>query len=399
VFLVAYPTRVAVEVPSRAEIVGRAWLAGAGVIDSKISHEHLRISIADGRVQIEDQHSRNGTWIDGARVPPGKRVTLQDGAVLRLGRTLLVHRAAFTGALEPEAPKGRLVGPWGLGEVRRQLDRLEAWVKSRPSLPPPNVLIEGDTGTGKELLAAAAIKAIGRAKKPFASLNVAAVAAGVFEAQLFGWMKGAYSGSGAGGLGVLRENAGGSVFLDEIGELPLELQPKLLRTLEARVVQPVGGGEIACDVAIVAATNRPLEDAVASGRFRRDLLARFTERLTLPPLADRPEDLAAILEALIVRHESRLDMETTEVEAVERLLLDPWPANVRDLDRVAFAVARPEPLTLALVDRVLGPRRAPAELTAEAVQELVRSCGSEREAARRLGVSRRQVLKVLGKAR
>jgi transcriptional regulator of acetoin/glycerol metabolism len=398
VFLAVHPASACLPIPARAEIVGRAWLADAGVVDTKVSGQHVRLSIEDGRVHVEDQRSRNGTWIRGIQIPAGKRVALDDGAVLRLGGTLLVHRAAFEGALTPADPIGRLVGPWGLGEIRERLRALAERAGRTPKVPPPNVLIEGDSGTGKELVAAAVIHALGRARRPFSSLNVAAVAAGVFEAQLFGWVGGAYSGSGSGGPGVLRENEGGAVFLDEIGELPLELQPKLLRMLDNREVQPVGGRAVPVDVAIVAATNRPLEEAVARGVFRRDLHARFHERLALPSLAERPEDLVAILGALLARSHTAFDPAGAEVEAVERLLLEPWPANVRDLDRVAAALARPEPLTTALLDRVLGPRQAPVELTREAAEQMVLSCkGNEREAERRYRVSRGTLRRALGK--
>lgn len=399
VLLVAFPTRAGLPITGRGELVGRGRLAEAGVHDTKISSRHLRLSIDDGRAHVEDQGSRNGTWIDGVRAPVGKPVALHDGAVLRIGRTLLVHRACFSGDLVPAEPLGRLVGPWGLGEVRARLRALAERRRRDPAAPPPNVLIEGETGTGKELVAAAVIKALDRTKS-FASINVAAVAAGVFEAQLFGWVKGAYSGSASGGDGVLRGNEGGAVFLDEIGELPAELQPKLLRVLENREVQPVGAARpVRVDVAILAATNRPLENAVERGAFRRDLHARFTERISLPPLSDRPEDLFAILEALAARYKAPIDPEATEVEAVERLMLEAWPANIRDLDRVARALARPEPLTLALTERLLGPRRSPTHLTRDDAERMVLACGgSEREVERRFGVSRGKLRRALGKA-
>ena len=392
VLLGAFPAQVALQVPATGSTVGRGWLASAGVRDTKVSGEHLRFSRTEGRVYIEDIGSRNGTWIDGARIAPGERMSLADGAVLRLGRTLLVYRASFVGDLSPAPAVGLLVGPWGLGDVRARLAELSR-------RPERNVLIEGATGTGKELLAAAVIHALGRAKKPTASINVAAVAAGVFEAQLFGWVKGAYSGSAEGGKGIFGANDGGAVFLDEIGELPLDLQPKLLRALENRQIQRVGAsGPTEIDVVVIAATNRPLMEAVERGAFRRDLHARFTARLTLPALAQRPEDVFAILEALARRRSVVIDASLAEVEAVERLMLDAWTANVRDLDRVAAAVATAGQLTLTVIERELQPRSRASHLTREAAEQMVRECGgNEREAERHFGVTRGKLRRALGK--
>jgi hypothetical protein len=390
--LCAFPIQVALKLPAPGAIVGRNWLVDAGVRDTKVSGDHLRFWRAEGRLYVEDVGSRNGTWIDGTRVAQGQRALVPDGAVLRVGRTLLVYRASFVGELSPAPPIGLLVGPWGLGSARAALAELAR-------RPERNVLIEGATGTGKELLAAAIIQALGRTKRPTASINVAAVAAGVFEAQLFGWVKGAYSGSGDGSKGVFGGNDGGSVFLDEIGELPLELQPKLLRALENQQIQPVGAGRpVSVDVVVIAATNRPLEEAVDRGAFRRDLLARFAARLKLPDLAERREDVFAILEALAARRGFALDAGRAEVEAVERLLLADLPANVRDLDRVARALAAAGRLTVAVVEKELPARSLESKLTREEAERMVRECGgNEREVERRFGVARGKLRRALGK--
>jgi transcriptional regulator with PAS, ATPase and Fis domain len=384
---------VAVPLPASGEIVGRTWLANVELRDTEVSGNHLRFWRAEGRAEIEDVGSRNGTWVDGARIVPKQRVALKDGAVVRLGRSLLVYRASFTGALSPAPPVGRLVGPWGLCSVRAHLTELS---RSHER----NVLLEGATGTGKELVAAAVINALGRLGKPTASINIAAVPAGVFEVQLFGWVKGAYSGSAEGGEGLLRKNKGGSVFLDEIGELPLDLQPKLLRVLENREVLPVGGTRtVQVDIAVIAATNRPLEEAVERGAFRRDLHARFIERIRLPTLAARPEDVFAILVELAKRRHLDLNASAVEVEAVEHLMLHQWPANVRDLDRVAVAIGTKGQLTLAVVEKVLGARQDAGELTREMAERMVRECdGNEREAERRFGIKRGKLRRALGKA-
>lgn len=381
VLLAGFPAPVAIELPSSSVAVGREWIASAGLVDREISGSHVRFFRAGGGMQIEDAGSRNGTFVDGERLAPDERRALHDGAVLRLGRSVFVLRSARSGSLEPAPPLGRLVGPWGLAGVR---DRVARIAQTREL----NVLVQGETGTGKELVAAVIFHALGRGKK-VVSVNVAGLPAGVFEAQLFGWIKGAYSDSGEGAKGILRDVDGGAVFLDEIGELPLPLQPKLLRVLENREVLPVGAARpVAVDVAIVAATNRSLEEDVERGAFRRDLLARFSARVEVPRLADRPEDLWAIVAELGKRRDTPLDPDRVEVEAVERMMLAPWPANVRDLARVVGDLGPGEPLSLRAVERVLGTARREEPLSREALEKALAACGGNQSAAaRQLGIS------------
>jgi transcriptional regulator of acetoin/glycerol metabolism len=378
--LSAFPEHVAVVPPRPGEVVGRAWFADAGVRDREISTRHARFFHAGGGLLIEDAGSRNGTFVNGERLGPDERRRIEDGDVIRLGKTLFVHRAAYAGDLAPAPPLGPLVGPWGLVEVRAGIARIRRKEER-------NVLIEGETGTGKELCAAAVIHALGRSGR-FVNVNVAGVPATLFEGQLFGWVKGAFSGSAEGSKGVIREHDRGAVFLDEIGELDLSLQPKLLRVIENREVMPAGASKcVPVDVAIVAATNRPVDEAVAQGRLRQDLVARFTGRITLPPLAERAEDLYAVLDARAHRCKAPLDPAGVEVEAVERLMLSPWKGNVRDLDRLLAALDPGEPLSLRAVDRALGPRHAVAPLTREALEQALAACsGNQSEAARRLGI-------------
>ena len=260
-----------------------------------------------------------------------------------------------------------------------------------------NVLLQGETGTGKELLAEAVVEALGRYGKPFAAVNVAGIPAGVFEGQLFGWKKGAYSGAAGDSRGVLRAHQGGAVFLDEIGELSPEVQPKILRLLENREILPVGEDRpVRVELALIAATNRPLEAMVKKRAFRRDLLARFIVRLELPPLRERPEDLFAILQALRERRGAPFDPRAAEVEAMERLMMEEWRANVRDIDRLAAAIASAAPLTQHAVERVLGPAVARVALTREVAEQMVTTCGdNQSEAARRLGIDRGKLLRLL----
>lgn len=393
-FLAAFPEPRYIPPPEPGATSGRAWLAAAGRTDPEVSSNHLRFTRAGGRSFLEDAGSRNGTWINGRRLPPGERVALEDGAVVRVGLTALVFREAFAGPREPQPPLGKLVGPFGLGAARDAV----AALRERPER---NVLIEGETGAGKELVAEALVSALGREGRPFASVNVAGVPAGVFESQLFGWVRGAYSGSGEGSAGVLRTHERGVVFLDEIGELALDMQPKMLRLLENREILPVGANRpVRVDVAILAATNRSLEEMVERGAFRRDLLARFSVTIALPPLRDRAEDLFAILQAIGARRGWLLSPSAVEVEAIERLMLHEWPANVRELERAVASVNPRDPLTLSAVTRVLGPLDADARapLTRELIERTLRECGgNQSEAARRLRIPRGKLLRALGR--
>lgn len=392
--IVAFPAARALPLPPPGSVVGREWLLSLGMDDAKVSREHFSISRAGGQFQVTDVGSRNGTWLDGHQLTAQARAPLRDGAILRIGRTLCVFRAELAGGMEPTPPIGGLVGPYGQRHV-------SAAVQGFVRRPPRNVLIEGETGTGKELVAAA-IAATLRPGKPYAPINVAGVAAGVFDSQFFGYVAGAYSGSGRGSPGIVARHEGGTVFLDELGELPLELQPKLLRLLDNREVLPVGADRPQqVDVLVVAATNRPLDAMVAAGAFRQDLLARFAPAtIELTPLRERPEDIFEILTALVRRSGDAQDPAQVEVEAVERLLLHDFPANVRELEAIfarMAALEAPPAFRLSTLLRVLPPastRLGP--LTPERAQAaLAEAQGNRSVAARALGVSRGQLLRFL----
>jgi transcriptional regulator with PAS, ATPase and Fis domain len=231
---------------------------------------------------------------------------------------------------------------------------------------------------------------------------VAGVAANVFEAQVFGHLKGAFTGAHEGALGIVVAHDGGAVLLDEIGELAPELQVKLLRLLENREVMPVGASHpVRVDVVLVAATNRDLEAMVQSGSFREDLYARLAiERLDLPPLCQRVEDIFAIGAALAP--ETGLGLESDdpniEVEAIERLLLHSWPQNVRELKAVLGRVDMRGQAGLArwAVDEVLGELPAPPSppLTEEALSHALQATeNNQQKAAALLGVSRSKFIR------
>jgi MoxR-like ATPase len=395
----AFPRAVALALPDSGSVVGRDWLAKNGLADSEVSGQHLKIDRAGGVLRVADVGSRNGTWVNGCRLARGDLTPLENGSSLRLGRTLFVFRDELSGSFDPAPPIGALVGPYGLRNVAQTIAGFE---QSRPG----NVLIEGETGTGKELVARAVAAALGRAHK-LAAVNVASVARGVFESQLFGHVAGAFSDAKTAAAGIVVAHDGGTLFLDEIGELDLELQVKLLRLLENREVLPVGAQRpLAVDVLMVAATNRNLEEMVERGEFRRDLFARLAmARIQLPALRERSEDIFSIADALTQRARAApLASDQVEVEAVERLLLEAWPGNVRELDAALAAARRVDKesgLRLWALDEALGERRADkTALTQEVVDAAIEAAGGNvTAAAGKLGVSRGKLLRLLKRAK
>jgi transcriptional regulator with PAS, ATPase and Fis domain len=248
-------------------------------------------------------------------------------------------------------------------------------------------------------------KVVGRDKK-YTAVNVAAIGADVFESHLFGHAVGAFSGAVRASRGIFRAHEGGAVFLDEIGEVPLLLQPKLLRLLENREVMPVGESASPVDVLIVAATNRALEDDVERSTFRRDLLARFGRTISMPALRARAEDIHEIARSVLERRGETVNADTVEVEAVERLALAPWLSNIRELASVLNEVARIDARpglrheAVASVLRERGDARVPSAstaLTRSEAEAAVKTAGSERRAALDLRVSRGTLRRALSR--
>ena len=200
------------------------------------------------------------------------------------------------------------------------------------------VLILGETGTGKELIARAIHSAGNRADKPFIKINCAALPAGLIESELFGHERGAFSGAIQRRIGRFELANGGTIFLDEIGEVSVDVQVKLLRVLQEQEFERIGGNQtIKCDVRVIAATNRDLPNAVASGAFRADLFYRLNVfPVKLPPLRERAEDIPLLVQFFAQKYASKIGRQLTGIEGktVERLLRYDWPGNIRELENI-----------------------------------------------------------------
>lgn len=205
----------------------------------------------------------------------------------------------------------------------------------RVSSADATVLIRGESGTGKELVARAIYQHSLRAQKPFLVINCVAIPENLLESELFGYEKGAFTGASHRRMGKIEQANGGTVFLDEIGDMPFSIQAKILRLLQEKSIERLGGREtIPVDVRIIAATNRDLETALADGRFREDLYYRLkVVTISLPPLRDRQDDILLLIEYFLSRYAEELDMSNPGItkEAIATLSSHPWPGNVREL--------------------------------------------------------------------
>jgi two-component system response regulator GlrR len=231
-----------------------------------------------------------------------------------------------------------------------------------------SVLIHGASGTGKELVARAIHRASRRRSAPFVAVNCAAIPEALLESELFGHRKGAFTGATYDHKGLFQAADGGTVFLDEIGDMPSPLQAKLLRALQEREVRPVGAAQsVPVDVRIISATHRNLEERVAAGEFREDLYYRLNVvSLTIPPLSQRPEDIVPLAKHFLAATARRYakDVRAFAPEALEMLLGAPWPGNVRQLANVVeqtVALATSPVVPAALVGTAL--KSEPSGLT------------------------------------
>ena len=321
----ARPTR-------RGFVVGTHPPSDLELRDPHVSRQHLRIDAEAQEYVLRDLGSTNGTRVSGVRV---REAVLDDGALIECGATRL--KFAFTDeAMRIELAAGDdFEGLVGRSLAMRELFAMLA--RAAPTDAP--ILIEGETGTGKERVARAIHARSRRAARPFAVFDCAAVPASLIESELFGHEKGAFTGATDRRAGVFERADGGTVFLDELGELAFELQPKLLRVLESNEVFRVGAQKpTPIDARVVAATNRDLQTRVGEGQFREDLYYRLAVvTLRVPPLRERREDIP-LLAAHFARDRIFAGAASGPAPGWEAIFefMKPheWPGNVRELRNV-----------------------------------------------------------------
>ena len=344
---------------------GRGALCDITLRDPSVSEFHFRLAVGTDDVQLEDLGSSNGLWIGRARV---ERAQLLPGARFRAGAVRMQLRAIAT-APAAVALHHDFHGLRGCSPAMRSIFAL----LSRAAPTPLPVLVTGETGVGKGMLARALHRASGR-PGPLVSVDCTALPRELADGLLFGHVKGSFTGATVDRASPFERADGGTLFLDEIGELPLELQPKLLRALDEQVVQRLGAPDPrAVDVRLVAATNRHLVQEVSAGRFRSDLYHRLAGfAIRIPPLRSRREDIPFLAAVFLdeIRAKQGLVRELGDEVAAE-LLRGDWPGNVRQLRqtvlRAAYLGDGPE---LSVSDLLLhddDPNDAPALLEAPAL--------------------------------
>ncbi len=318
-------------VESRVYVVGKDPDCDFPLSDPTISWRHLEIDLLPDGIEIRDLGSTNGSFYGGARF---ERIQAGVGASIAIGDTeLRIEPAVRAGE---EETFGRLRATSAI--MKDMLTRAR-----RAAGTDTTVLLEGETGTGKELLAEAIAQASLRRDKPFVVCDLAAIPRSLIESELFGHLRGSFTGADRDRNGAFADAHGGTLFLDEIGELDLEQQPRLLRALEARSVKPVGGSDYRkADVRVIAATNRDLEQEVRTGHFRRDLYHRLAVvRIALPPLRERREDIPALARYFLEQTASALKRRCPDIPATVMAALGSydWPGNVRTGQRLGAAVS------------------------------------------------------------
>ncbi len=296
------------------------------VNDPMVSRFHCRLVREEGGWKVRDTGSLNGTKVDGVRI---RDCDLPADGVLSVGDSLVRVRAgeATTQEFVSLVPAFGAIAGTSL-TMRKLFGLLEKVATSDI-----NVLIEGESGTGKELVATEIVQRGARADKAFVIVDCGAISPNLVESELFGHVRGAFTGADRDRIGAFEAADGGTVFLDEIGELPIELQPKLLRALEAREIRRVGETRARkVNVRVVSATNRDLEREVNRSRFREDLYFRLAVlQVRVPPLRERLEDLLILirvfLSALGVPDQERL----FPPQVLQEMSKHDWPGNVREL--------------------------------------------------------------------
>ncbi len=339
-----YPPEMhaAVELGPDRVVLGRAPEDGTSpaLQHPTVSRGHLEVQWHAGLGQhlARDLGSRNGSAIDGVTARGGWHV-LAPGAIVRVGEVIFVYEAGHIAEVQDAPEVSRRAVPGDAMTIRKLRHQLS---RAAPDLSP--VLVIGETGTGKEQIAQEIHRLSGR-RGDFVPVNCATLGEQLIESQLFGHVKGAFTGATSDQQGLFRAAEGGTLFLDEIGEMPKELQPKLLRAIQEREVRAVGATKSdRVDVRIVAATHQDLSRRAREGSFRQDLYARLALwEVHVPPIRQRRADILGWTQQLyeIWAKERKLPARTLQfhAEAAELLLRSPWSENLRGLNRFVHELA------------------------------------------------------------
>ncbi|HZU82435.1 MAG TPA: sigma 54-interacting transcriptional regulator [Polyangiaceae bacterium] len=392
-------------------LVGRGHHCHVRLDDPRVSTSHCALVATEHGVRLTDLGSRNGTLVNQVLLERGSSVLLAGDARIRCGQTWLAVQSAGRSpvAVASDPRLGPMVG--GSLAMRRVYAQVASAAAHELS-----VLVTGETGTGKELVARAIHDGSRRRGGPFVTVDCTTIPGPLAESLLFGHEKGAFTGAVGRGLSPFLTATGGTIFFDELGELPLDVQPKLLRALEARVVQSVGSArQVPIDVRVIAATRRDLHTEMNARRFRDDLYYRFAQVvIEMPPLRAHIEDVPAMIRRFVDELGDPGAMARIDEASLARLMRCDWPGNVRQLRNavlVAHAESNGGPIAFSEVTgRAVADRGNMAAgqpfhvlkrdlLSALELQYFVRlhteTTGNVSEMARRSGLSRPMVRRYL----
>ncbi|MHB1024302.1 MAG: sigma 54-interacting transcriptional regulator [Desulfobacteria bacterium] len=421
--------------------IGRGHEADLQLPDPSVSRLHAKIFRVGRQYFLADLRSRNGTHADGKRIT---QLSLEDGRMFQVGPFRIhFHRpvSGLPAGEEPTAPPGTassitdsaeahpvrvpkrkeaptvtVEAPFGLIGGSAHVRKLVETIRRVAASDVP-VLIEGETGNGKELVARGIHDASARRERPFIVVNCGAISPELIESELFGHEKGAFTGATAQRKGAFELANSGTIFLDEIGELPVALQPKLLRALEQKEVKRVGGNDLLlADVRILAATNRNLREEIARKAFREDLYFRIGAiTISIPPLRDRREDVAPIARHFLsgMGNPASGPLPILSPAALDALISHDWPGNVREVRNAIqravvmaesgeltghdFSFLRQAETQGAETENTSGLSRWEQAERTNILGELARQMGNKTKTARELGIAKSTLFEKLKK--
>ncbi|HBF12324.1 MAG TPA: sigma-54-dependent Fis family transcriptional regulator [Deltaproteobacteria bacterium] len=379
----------------RKMLLGSSSSCDVVVKDDYVSGRHCEMSLQDEGIVVTDLHSTNGTHVAGNKIV---------SCLLKATQSFTVGQTALTFCVQQqEETLNPIPEPEFCGMVGKALSMQKLFAKIAKVAPTTHtVLVQGETGSGKELVARALHLLSLRRGKPYLVLNCGAISRSLIESELFGHEKGSFTGAVVKRMGAFEQVQGGSLFLDEIGELPLELQPALLRALENRTIRRVGGNaEISVDVRVIAATHRDLLNLVKQGRFREDLYYRlFVVPLEIPSLKERKEDIPLLISHFL--KEAGVSKTFSE-KALAKFSDYEWPGNIRELKNSvlrSLIFSEKEIIEASEVDLVLKEEEAESinldEVEKNKIdQALLKTEGNKARAAELLGIAKSTLFKKL----